>query len=165
MVDDTTREGGCACGRARYRISGEPIMVHNCHCRQCQQQTGSTSVVNAFWESDCVELLSGDCDEFVVSGGSGSPHTIARCQACGTALFSYYGSLGRLMTAVRAGSLDDPASVSPDVAIFTAEAMPWVCFSEAIPRFEGYYDAREVLPEQSLNRLRALGQRRKAGEG
>ena len=46
---DTKREGGCGCGHVRYRIEGEPMMVHNCHCRLCQQQTGSTSVVNAFF--------------------------------------------------------------------------------------------------------------------
>jgi len=163
--DEIVREGGCACGKARYRASAEPMMVHNCHCRQCQQQTGSTSVVNAFWESDRVELLLGTLHEFAVPGGSGAPHTIARCEECGTALFSYYGRLGRLMTAIRVGSLDNPASVKPNVTIFTEEAMPWVCFSEEIPRFPKYYDAREVLPPESLERLRVLGERRKAGEG
>jgi hypothetical protein len=165
MTDETTREGGCACGEVRFRITGEPMMVHNCHCRQCQQQTGSTSVVNAFWESGNIELLAGELAEHTLSGGSGNPHTIARCATCGTALFSYYGRLGRLMAGVRAGSLDDPASVTPDVAIFTAEAMPWVTLPEGIPHFAGYYDAREVLPAESLARLKTLGDRRKAGEG
>ncbi len=165
MSDSVTREGGCACGTARYRIGGEPMMVHNCHCRQCQQQTGSTSVVNGFWEAERVELLSGELDEYVSPGGSGTPHTIARCRECATALFSYYGRMGRLMVAVTAGSLDDPGSVTPDVTIFTAEAMPWVSFSDAIPHFPGYYDPRDVLPEGSLARLKALAARRKAGEG
>ena len=34
----------------RYRVVGTPIFVNNCHCKQCQQQTGSTSVVNAMYE-------------------------------------------------------------------------------------------------------------------
>lgn len=165
MTGEATREGGCACGKARYRISGAPMMVHNCHCRQCQQQTGSTSVVNGFWESERVELVSGELAEVTIPGGSGNPHTIARCNDCGTALFSYYGRLGRLMVAVRAGSLDDPDSVKPDVTIFTAEAMPWVRFADDIPQFEAYYDPREVLPAESLGRLKLLGERRKAGEG
>jgi hypothetical protein len=49
---ETVREGGCGCGHVRYRVEGEPIFVNNCHCRLCQQQTGSTSVVNAFFESE-----------------------------------------------------------------------------------------------------------------
>ena len=165
MDEQPRREGGCACGSARYLIAGEPIMVLNCHCRQCQRQTGSTSVVNAFWESERVDLLSGDMQEFAVPGGSGAPHTTARCQQCGTALFSYYGSMGRLMVAVRAGTLDDPASVTPDVIIFTGEAMPWVGFAEGIPRLEGNYRAKDVLGGESLERLKTLGARRKAGEG
>ncbi|MEL1249417.1 GFA family protein [Aurantiacibacter gilvus] len=164
MTDEMVRTGGCACGAVRYRISGEPMMVHNCHCRQCQQQTGSTSVVNAFWESDRV-AITGDLAEAELAGGSGNAHVIARCAACGTAVLSYYGRMGRLMSGVRAGTLDDPGSVTPDVAIFTAEKMPWVTLPEDVPYFEGYYDAREVLPEASLDRLRALGERRKAGEG
>lgn len=165
MSDEQTREGGCACGKVRYRTCGEPMMVHNCHCRQCQQQTGSTSVFNAFWESERVELLSGELAEYTVPGGSGADHTIVRCKDCATALFSYYGRLRRLMTAVRGGSFDDAGSLTPDVVIFTAEKMPWVTLPEGIPQFEGYYDAREVLPPESLERLRVLGERRKAGEG
>ena len=59
---DTVREGGCGCGQVRYRVEGEPIFVNNCHCRLCQQQTGSTSVVNAFFESERVTLLAGRAD-------------------------------------------------------------------------------------------------------
>lgn len=164
MSVEVIREGGCACEAVRYRISGEPMMVHNCHCRQCQQQTGSTSVVNAFWESDNV-AISGELAEAELEGGSGNSHIVARCAACGTAIISYYGRLGRLMSGVRAGTLDEPGSVTPDVAIFTAEKMPWVTLPESVAAFEGYYDPREVLPEASLDRLRALGARRKAGEG
>lgn len=162
---ETIREGGCSCGAVRYRVTGAPIMVHNCHCRQCQQQTGSTSVVNGFWESDNIEIAQGETVEFAVPGGSGDPHVILRCAACGSAILSYYGRLGRLLSGVRAGSLDEPGSITPDVAIFTAEAMPWVALPEGIPHFETYYDPREVLAEASLDRLRALGARRKAGEG
>ena len=141
------------------------MMVHNCYCRQCQQQTGSTCVVNGFWESERVELLRGEMEEFALPGGSGAAHTIARCRECGTAMFSYYARMGRLSTAVRAGTLDRTGSITPDVAIFTAEAMPWVSLPEGVPQFAGFYDAREVLPPESLDRLRAIGARRKAGEG
>ncbi len=163
-MGEVSREGGCGCGAVRYRIAGEPIMVHNCHCRQCQQQTGSTSVVNAFWESDRI-TITGELEEAEFAAGSGNLHVIARCAACGTALVSYYGRMGRLMGGMRAGTLDDPGSLTPDVAIFVAEQMPWVTLPEGVPAFEGYYDPREVLPEASLDRLRALGARRKAGEG
>ncbi len=165
MSEKPMREGGCTCGAVRYRVSDEPIMVHNCHCRLCQRQTGSTSVVNAFWESDNVELLQGEIDEYDTQGGSGNGHTICRCSECGTALWSYYGGLGRLLSGVRAGTLDQSGSVTPDVVIFTDSMMPWVALPEGIPAFPQYYDAGKVLPEASLARLGALGARRKQGEG
>ena len=165
MSDETIREGGCGCGHVRYRVRGEPMMVHNCHCRLCQQQTGSTSVVNAFFEGDRVELLSGALTEHETKGGSGNPHVICRCEECGTALWSWYGRLGRLSYGIRAGTLDEPGSVTPDVVIFTESAMPWVALPEGIPHFEAYYDFREVLPADRLDRLMALVERRKAGEG
>ena len=33
--------GGCVCGAIRYRCSGAPRYMGNCHCRDCQQATGS----------------------------------------------------------------------------------------------------------------------------
>ena len=161
---EVVREGGCGCGQVRYRIEGEPIMVHNCHCRLCQKQTGSTSVVNAFFEADRV-ALKGELTEHEFKGGSGRPHTICRCKACGTALWSYYGRLGRLSYGVRAGTFDDPDSVTPDVVVFTESKMPWVALPEDIPAFEQYYDFKDVLAPDRLARLLALVERRTAGEG
>lgn len=165
VASETVREGGCGCGAVRYRVVGEPIFVNNCHCRQCQQQTGSTSVVNAFFESERVELLQGVLTEHTLTAGSGGPHLICRCARCGSALWSHYPRLGRLALGLRVGTLDEPGSITPDAVIFTEEAMPWVAFPDAIPRFAQFYDFRELLPEERLGRLRALSARRTAGEG
>lgn len=36
-------KGGCLCGEIRYEVSGEadPQMQFTCHCRDCQQVTGT----------------------------------------------------------------------------------------------------------------------------
>ena len=41
---ETTNEGGCGCGSVRYRVTGDPIFVNNCHCIQCQRWTGGLFV-------------------------------------------------------------------------------------------------------------------------
>jgi hypothetical protein len=155
----TVREGGCGCGATRYRVTGEPIFVNNCHCTQCQHQTGSTSVVNAFFESERVELVSGTLSENTVSAGSGGPHVICRCSACGTALWSFYPRLGRSGMGLRVGTLDDSSAFRPDAVIYTAEAMPWVSFPPDIPRFEQTYRHADVLPPERMDRMRALAAR------
>ena len=162
---DTKREGGCGCGHVRYRIGGEPMMVHNCHCRLCQQQTGSTSVVNAFFESERITLLQGELTDHTVTAGSGGPQVIRRCAQCGTALWSHYPRLGKLGTGLRVGTLDEPGAWRPDAVIFTESKMPWVALPDGIPAFEQYYDFREVLAPDKLDRLMALVARREAGEG
>lgn len=165
MTDDTAREGGCGCGAVRYRVRGAPIFVNNCHCNQCQRQTGGTSVVNAFFESDRLEVLSGELGENTVTAGSGGPHVIVRCASCGVALWSHYPRLGRLGLGLRVGTLDDASVFAPDAVIFTSEAMPWVAVPEGIPAFEKAYDFREVLPAERVDRMKALMALRKAGGG
>ena len=33
--------GGCACGAIRYEISGEPMVMNDCQCRDCQRKSGT----------------------------------------------------------------------------------------------------------------------------
>lgn len=160
-----TEEGGCGCGSVRYRVAGEPIFVNNCHCTQCQRQTGSTSVVNAFFERERLELLSGELTSHTVRAGSGGPHEIVRCAECGVAVWSHYPRLGQLGLGLRVGTLDNSGAFRPDAVIFTSEAMPWVAFPPDIPQFEKFYAFDEVLPPERLARLAALVAQRKSGKG
>ena len=52
-------EGGCACGAVRYALNDAPMVVHCCHCTDCQTETGSAFVINAVIESDRVTVLAG----------------------------------------------------------------------------------------------------------
>jgi hypothetical protein len=156
------RPGGCACGSLRYEARGEPIFVNNCHCRLCQRQTGGTSVVNAFYESDRVTVLQGELTEHTVKGGSGGDHTICRCATCGTAVFSYYPRVGRLGAGIRVGSFDDPTVFTPTAVVFAAYKMPWVELPDGIPVFAEYYSPKDLYSEANFARLMALVERKTA---
>ena len=52
-------EGGCGCGAVRYRMETSPLIVHACHCGNCQRQTGTWHAVNALIESRHITLVSG----------------------------------------------------------------------------------------------------------
>jgi hypothetical protein len=60
---------------------------------------------------------------------------------------------------VRAGTLDDPSSVEPDVHIYTRSKLPWVELPESTPAFRSYYDPDELWPAASLGRLAAVRRR------
>jgi hypothetical protein len=147
-------EGGCACGEVRYRLASEPLFVHCCHCLNCQNQTGSAFVVNVLIETDRVQLLAGDPKRVDVPRDDGSAQQIFRCPTCRVAVFSHYGHAG--VAFVRAGTLDDPSTVRPDVHIYTRSKVPWVTLPESVPAFEAYYSSKELWPQVSLERLRVV---------
>ena len=149
----SAREGGCSCGAVRYRLASEPLFVHCCHCLNCQRQTGSAFVINLLIESDRVELLAARPEPVDVPRDDGSVQRVYRCPACQVAVFSEYG--GPAVKFVRAGTLDDPASVAPDVHIYTRSMLPWVALPESVPAVDVYYDTDELWPPESLQRLRA----------
>jgi hypothetical protein len=148
-----TREGGCACGAVRYRLSSEPLFVHCCHCLNCQRQTGSAFVINLLIEANRVELLAGEPQPVDVPRGRGKQR-IWRCPACQIALFSKYTRAQ--VRFVRGGTLDDPSTVAPDVHIYTRSKLPWVTLPDGVPAFSTYYDTRKLWPAESLERLDAL---------
>lgn len=149
-------EGGCGCGAVRYRLTDDPYIVHNCHCRLCQRQTGTGSAVNAFIESDRLQQLSGEIKEVSFATGSGATQVVARCAECGTPLWSFYPRLGRKVAAVRVGTLDDPSAAAPDVAIFTASKAEWTPLPEGVPVYPEFYNPAELYDEESLARLKAV---------
>jgi hypothetical protein len=148
-----TLEGGCSCGAVRYRIASEPMFVHCCHCLNCQRQTGSAFVINLLVEADRVEVV-GETEAADVPRDDGGTQRIRRCAMCKVAILSHYGA--PTISFVRAGTLDTPSAVSPDVHIFTRSKLPWVTLPDDVPAFEIYYDSKQLWPAPSLERLQAV---------
>ena len=152
--------GGCACGAIRYKLTASPLIVHACHCRDCQRVTGSAFVVNIWIERKFVETDSPAPKSFRLAGGSGNPHDVFFCSECGVYVWSrYHGAPGDFLF-VRAGTLDNPDAVTPDVHIFTRSKLHWLNLPADAPAFESFYKLAEVWRAESLARFRAAsGQR------
>ncbi|RYH95975.1 MAG: GFA family protein, partial [Acetobacteraceae bacterium] len=101
-------EGGCGCGEVRYQVTGAPLIVHACHCRWCQRETGTAFALNAMIEADRVVLVRGDPELVVTPSASGRGQVIARCKTCRIAVWSNYAGAGPFLRFVRVGTLDDP---------------------------------------------------------
>jgi hypothetical protein len=119
-------------------------------------------VVNVFFESEALTLLSGETTSNVVKTGSGGDQLIVRCAACGTALWSHYPRMGEFGLGLRAGTLDDPGAVRPDAVVHAANRMPWVTLPEGIPAFDVTYKPSDLLPPERFARLLALVQKKDA---
>jgi hypothetical protein len=114
-------------------------------------------VINLLIEADRVELTKGEPQSVEVPRDDGSTQEIFRCPECRVALYSGYTY--PTVAFVRAGTLDEPASVSPDVHIFTRSKLPWVTLPESTPAYDVFYDLDTVWPAESLARRAALRRR------
>ena len=77
-----TLEGGCACGAVRYKLTNTPLIVHACHCRDCQRLSGTAFATNIWIEDKFVEPGPTAPASFRLPGGSGQPHDVFFCQRC-----------------------------------------------------------------------------------
>ncbi len=149
-------EGGCTCGHVRYRIGSKPLIVHCCHCSWCQRETGSAFVLNALIEYNRVELLSGEVSVIDTPTHSSKGQSIARCPNCQVALWSHYKTFNQKITFVRVGTLDKPATMPPDIHIYTRTKQPWLVLPANIPTKTGGYAINEIWSEESLQRKAIL---------
>lgn len=149
-------EGGCTCGHVRYEMTAEPMIVHGCHCRWCQRQSGSAFAVNALVEADQVKLSKGDVAEITVTSPSGAGQKIARCPQCQIAVWSYYlvmfGGIGELVRFIRVGTLDEPDRFPPNVHIYTSTKQPWVVLPPDAMVVDEYYETEEIWSPENLER-------------
>ena len=149
-------DGGCTCRQVRYRLSSKPLIVHACHCRWCQRETGTAFALNAMIEADRVQLLQGEVDVVNTPSNSGKGQKITRCPQCRVAVWSNYAGAGDMVRFVRVGTLDEPDRLPPDIHIFTASKQPWVVLSGDKPVVPEYYRSSEVWSQESLARRAAL---------
>jgi len=156
---EQTFEGGCACGHVRYRMESVPLIVHCCHCRSCQRETGAAFALNALIESDRLTVLEGEVEKVNTPSHSGKGQEIVRCPHCKVAVWSHYAGGGTLTSFVRVGTLDEPDHFPPDIHIYTQSKQPWVVLPEDVPATDEFYDIPSTWSAESLKRYQALRDR------
>lgn len=162
---ESSFDGGCTCRAVRYRMTKKPMIVHCCHCRWCQRETGASFALNAMIEADRVVVSSGELDVVDTPSNSGKGQKVSRCPGCRIALWSNYAGAGDAVRFVRVGTLDEPDRFPPDVHIFTASKQPWVVLPAGVPAVAEYYDSKTLWPKESLERRAALFAARARGAG
>jgi hypothetical protein len=125
--------GSCACGAIRYSADGEPLFSMNCHCRDCQRETGSGYTAVLAVRSATFRVTQGTPKYFELTADSGHTTTRAFCPDCGSPLFGLPGISPDMVT-IRAGSLDDPSVFRPAQDIYTASAQPWDYMNPDLPK-------------------------------
>ena len=115
--------GGCACGAIRYECSVEPVLMFNCHCRDCQRASGSAYAAIVVVPKAAVQVR-GDPRYHKIIGGAGKAIERGFCSTCGSHVTDKLERLPDIL-ALQAASLDNPSTYRPVMDVFTSSAQPW----------------------------------------
>jgi len=114
----------CACGRLTATCEGEPILVSLCHCRACQQRTGSAFGIAAFFERSAVDT-AGRSSQYTRASDRGHDVTFHFCPDCGSSVYWLPARKPDLI-AVAAGAFADPAFPAPSKSVYTEHRHSWL---------------------------------------
>lgn len=115
--------GGCLCGAVRYSLNGAPILVHVCHCHDCQSASGSAYSLTVIVPTAAL-ALTGPLESISRTTARGREVRYAACSKCRAGLTS--NDAARLdFTGLRAGTLDDASWAVPIAQTFVQSAIPW----------------------------------------
>lgn len=127
-------EGGCLCGRIRYTYPAAPRKTIQCHCTNCQKQSGSAFSINLAINTADLQIDKSLLSQYIDKGSSGNPVYRYFCQVCGSPLLT--GNADLSQTAVlKAGTLDDYSQVKPDMSIWETSKQPWVPLCDEVIHF------------------------------
>ncbi|MDF1720595.1 MAG: GFA family protein [Minwuia sp.] len=86
MPDIDQQEGGCICGGVRYRVTGSPVIVAHCHCRDCQRGGGGGHSTGAMFPVDRFRL-TGPVRQYQLVSSQGTRVTRSFCPTCASPIF------------------------------------------------------------------------------
>jgi hypothetical protein len=115
--------GGCACGAIHYECHADPVMMLNCHCRDCQQASGSAYAAVVVVPKTAVKMR-GEPRSHRIVGKTGKAVERGFCPICGSQVTVKLERLPDVL-GLQAGSLDDPSIYRPMMDVFTSSAQPW----------------------------------------
>lgn len=127
--------GGCACGAIRYEISGEPLVMGDCQCRDCQRKSGTGHGSYLTFPDRGQVKLTGKATQWDIVADSGNVKTRAFCPTCGSPVYLTFAAMPQLFT-VHAASLDDPGRYKPQVVLYRIRGHAWDHLDPALPTFD-----------------------------
>ena len=131
----TNHDGGCLCGKTRYRLEATPTSLGDCHCVDCRRASAAPYVTWGTVPRAALKVLAG---ELRVVPYAQRLRSFAAC--CGTPLF-FAEAANSPTIDFTVCTLDDPTPFPPRKAIWTEDRLPWVTLNPAMPAHRQNSDA------------------------
>ena len=126
--------GQCLCGAIKYELSGSPISVSLCHCKDCRRSAGAPVVSWAMFNESSLVLTKGQ-PKTINSSGSAMR---SFCQDCGSGLFYRNSEILPGIVDIQSSTLDDPDALPPALQIQVAERIQWMKHINELPEVERF---------------------------
>ena len=128
-----TIEGGCRCGRVRYRLTIPRLpKAYACHCRDCQTWSGSAFSLNFVLPEDQL-VVTGEPAIFELPSADGERVSRQRaCPVCFTRIFNT-NTARPGMVGIRAGTLDRSDELVVGAHIWIKRKLAGIAVPEGTP--------------------------------
>ncbi len=126
--------GSCQCGAITFEVRGEPSMVIQCHCLNCQKSSGTGHVPIAVFPDSQVDIR-GRTKTYNYLADSGGTVSSLFCPECGSSMFGSTTSIPGV-TAVRLGAMDDSSAFQPQMDVYMKRLRNWDTPIAGAPAFE-----------------------------
>jgi hypothetical protein len=126
-------EGGCLCGKLRFRVTAPMLESGYCHCRMCQKNSGAPVVAWATFPASHFSWIAGQPGTF-----ASSPHGKRQfCPDCGSYLV-FLSANYPAEVSINTASFDDPGAFPPRMHIFSESRLPWFRIADELPSHIGF---------------------------
>lgn len=132
---DNILKGRCLCGAVKFEVKESFKAFYLCHCKQCQQLTGSAFASNIFTDPGNIVWLKGK-EQVSVYEHPTRGFSKAFCKCCGSAV-PFINKSGKSLV-IPAGSLTDNPRIIPEASIFNSEKPCWLNEGLEAKTFDGF---------------------------
>ena len=130
-------DGGCFCGAITYEAEVDPDKTSICHCRDCQQLTGTVFRVTVPAPEANYRITRGTPKVFIKTAASGAKRAQAFCPECGSHLYATSAGEGPKVYGIRTGTARQRDQLVPRKQIWHGSKMDWLPEFEHMATVEG----------------------------
>ena len=135
--------GRCLCGAHQFRLEGELVFMHHCHCGYCRKSHGTAYGTVIGIDAD---RLHWDSQGDVISYRATEGYERLFCADCGTPL----PAAGEDMPLfVPTGLLEGDFGHRAELHIFVASKAPWFEIQDDLPAFDAFPPGIDAAPSET----------------
>lgn len=126
--------GRCLCGAVTFTVNAAPLAMGQCHCKDCQQSSGTGHMSLAFFKKADVEV-KGALASYGAKADSGNINTRHFCPTCGSRIYGDNSARSHLM-GISAGVFDDHSWFTPQRIVYAKDKPAWDMMATDITTFD-----------------------------